>query len=124
MSKNPLPLKIRTWLVLSIVIGIAVPHVWAGQGWYLLYPPSTDGKEPLGTWHQSGAYGSAESCERDRLRRIDSIKTAAAKDRLNAKKAKTEADVRQWKEIMELYEDQYKQWVRARCIASDDPRLK
>ena len=110
MSKNPVLLKVRIWLVLSIMIEVGVSAAWAGQGYYLLTPPPLKGSKdlrdeqaPFRLWSQFAAYDTARECEESlsnwRIRLRDEAETKGVKNQ------PTRAD-----------------W--SRCIASDDHRLK
>jgi hypothetical protein len=118
MSKNPMLLKIRIWPVLSIVMLLALSNARAGQAWYLLTPPwygpvrqrIYDTDAPLKKWTHVQAYDTAKECENE----ID-LGLKRSENRLKSAKTDKENLVAKWTlEALQL----------ARCIASDDPRLK
>jgi len=96
-------------LVLAVLL-FSLP-VYAGQGWYLMIPPAAgkgavDFEAPLRRWPQAAAFDTAKACE-DSLR--DLYTTAKAN-------------------FQSVGSDENKRGIDsltfARCIASDDPRLK
>ncbi len=106
----------------------------AGQGWYLVAPPwdriPTDiddprkwpitswsevvakllKRVPYSEWATYRAFDTAEDCEKERERRIDNASKMLDRTRdLPARQAAS---------------DTMMYWSLARCLASDDPRLK
>jgi len=118
MGKNAVLLKIRSWLLVCIVLLLSVPQTWAGQGWYLLSPPwygpvrqrIYDTDAPLKEWTHRQAFDTGKECENE----ID-FGLKRSENRLKSAKPGKEDLVAKWTlEALQL----------ARCIASDDPRLK
>ena len=109
-----------------VLVVILVSSSWAGQGWYLLSPnigldgdtlaESNSGKllkdEPISKWHHEGAFDSAKECNR-RLEENFQRVLAQWKD-----KEKMRA-TRPW--LLDLF---FGQAQAARCVATDDPRLR
>lgn len=113
----------------------------AGNGWYLLVPPTSDYDEhskylqgykiqdskPLGQWSQQGAYDSASECEavKNSLllaeQKVFSMNSAGYLNALGSKK-----DVAVLK-MMRLATERSNANVDAlglsRCVKTDDPRL-
>jgi hypothetical protein len=79
-------------------------------GWYLLVPPINsmrlDRTAPLPTWMQAASFDSAAQCDADRLEGLQKINEQAKDSR----------------DPVTLNEQE--QLTFARCIATDDPRLK
>jgi hypothetical protein len=96
----------------------------AGSGWYLLSPMvAMDGKtaedsksakvladDPLSKWHHGGSFDSARECNAERERNWQK-----AFEQLKLKDKAT----RPW-----MFDAFFVQASAARCVASDDPRLK
>ena len=112
--------------VALVVLALLLPaSALAGQGWYLITPPisqvptesttgEVDNSAALSKWNQSGAFDTAQECERERT----VMKTKAIED-------------------LKLFQQRFGEGVLTklqtlvgaamlvgRCIASDDPRLK
>jgi len=74
-------------------------------GWYLMLgaptpkPGIRNYDVPLPKWEQMGGYDTATDCEADSVRRWNLAK-------------------------QDGYETGAKMWLHAKCVASDDPRLK
>ena len=100
--------------------------LWTGEGfgaggWYLLLPPGTfddsdpanpvfqmDNTVPMSRWRHLGSYDSAKECEKGKAEEVRSVTVLP----VTAKGG----------EVTKLH-----LWLRtgeARCIMSDDPRLK
>ena len=110
MGENLVLLRIRSWLVLTIITVLASPQAWAGQGWYLLYPQvGVSPQAPLKLWTQMQAYDTAKECEEGLV-----FHHNLSLDRLRSVKDK---DRKTWERILDAM-------AYLRCIASDDPRLK
>lgn len=82
-------------------------------GWYLMLAPfnaenRSDDSAPLSKWRTGSAFDSAQACERNRAMTLSTIAHVSARG----------ASDKQGKDA--LFHD----FVVARCIASDDPRLK
>jgi hypothetical protein len=81
----------------------ALACILAISGWYLLYPPATQGNPEaytaLSQWNIDGSYGSAADCHE------------AHRDDLNALQG------------LEQNSPDFLQTQAGRCIAADDPRL-
>lgn len=83
--------------------------VAALAGWYLMVPMPSRGYDPMTSdsasqtsfsqWEQMGSYDTADEC--------DTGKAKLIKEELQAPASKDDGD-----------------WIDAKCIASDDPRLK
>jgi hypothetical protein len=88
--------------------------VFAGQGWYLL-TPLKEGPEgiraPLTTWDHHGSYDTATDCENSLMRTVESRKQRIKEGTDDARKQKINQQI-------------LDRLTWARCIASDDPRLK
>jgi hypothetical protein len=98
--------------MLSLIFLFALP-AWAGQGWYLLVPWEK-GPHPqpvsFAMWdHRS--YDTALDCEYDLTRQVER----------REQRIKLGKDTAKEREINQRVLDRLT-W--ARCIASDDPRLK
>jgi hypothetical protein len=80
------------------------------SGWYLLVPPinslRVDRSAPLSTWMQAGSFDSGAQCDERRLEGVQKIN----------EQAKGSDDP------VTLAEQE--QLTFARCVATDDPRLK
>jgi hypothetical protein len=89
-------------------------------GWYLMLPPWSspskfDDKAPLNQWEQANAYDSAAVCEKSRYDTVkDLLKGHAPNGNLLDQKTLTP----------ETADYNARLYAAARCIASDDPRLK
>jgi hypothetical protein len=117
--------------ILTLLILSSLTPAWAGQGWYLLKPlfkhnqpplglPNqpprfieTDSSIPLPQWEQEGAFESVEECENKRKMLTKHYGTEL---KLAEKKNDEAAKI--------YYNINFSQMIDARCIASDDPRLK
>ena len=80
-------------------------------GWYLMKPPSAgpyqfDTKEPLSKWDQIMSFDSSRACE---------IYRSEAAEKFSKNKAHDDPQFARYNE--QLY-------LNARCVTSDDPRLK
>jgi hypothetical protein len=130
MSKNSVLPKIRSWLVFSIVVLLLLPNAWAAQGWYLMHPPVNektlkyDLNVPLRQWKQMSARDSARECEAAKLNLIkdyrNSLNEAQNEVASNQDKARSD-DLKNW---VRYQGENLTAAMAARCIASDDPRLK
>jgi hypothetical protein len=118
-------MRSRYSVVLSTMMYLlGVPSVaHAGSGWYLLSPPVShvEGQNwaiydnlPLRSWNQVGAFDTATGCEEVRAKGLKATRDAL--DELFRKENRT-ADDQLW--MIRLGADNL-----ARCVASDDPRLK
>jgi hypothetical protein len=101
---------ILTGIILLLLL-LFPASVHSGCGWYLISPPPTgrgtvDPEAPVTRWLQSNAFDTAKACD-DYL--IDSYTRAEAKFR-------SVASVENKRSFDSL--------TFARCIVSDDPRLK
>ena len=100
--------------MLSLIFLFALP-AFAGQGWYLLVPGSeaeADRLRPdLRRWVQFGAYDAASDCQRGLERR-----SKEAEERRESPEASPFGK--------QAASEVYMRLISARCIASDDPRLK
>ena len=85
------------WGFYALLSLLLTSSALAGKGWYLLYPLQPGTQQDLRSWEQYGAYDTAAECEQERAYWWKNIKKD---DRL------------------------YVSATLARCIASDDPRLK
>jgi len=77
-------------------------------GWYLLVPPSTlppsvAYKEPLRKWQMVRGFDTADDCE-------EFLSTFYEQSRE--------------KQSLDMLEPAYRDYMFAKCVASDDPRLK
>ena len=88
-------------------------------GWYLMTPPistsgslNTDG--PLSAWVEDSAHDSASACEQMKAEML--YATAAARSLFP-----DSAENKHGRATLALNNDRY---LNARCIATDDPRLK
>ena len=126
-------------LALAAAIFAAGPAA-AGGGWYLMLPPQTDYNKnalyfesikvlvntPVSKWYQEGAYDSSNACENsktkyirralsdygksfDEFRRLDDLNVKGT----DAKRIAVEHD-----------HANHERYMAARCIASDDARLR
>ena len=96
--------------------------VLALVGWYLMMPPikgnlpdlKTDTDAPLSRWQQRGAYDTAKACEEklEVLQGADGLTEAESK--LSAGKNVTAKELQILSAPINY----------ARCVATDDPRLK
>ena len=135
MSKNPVLLKIQSRLVVSIVLLLALPRAWAGQGWYLLQPlprGSSAGRlqyepdltAPLRSWTQYRSYDTAKECEAEKKTNTNSQREVLSKHQAELKQVTNPEDP-YWKEQTVLMSfGIWNTWRNSLCIASDDPRLK
>lgn len=115
-------MKINSRIILFLFLFVALP-AWAGQGWYLLkpffksnVPPGLnipDLSVPLSQWDQEAVFDSVKECKNDRKRLTQLYST-----KLKLAEKKNDADSKLFFNI------QFSQILSARCIASDDPRLK
>jgi hypothetical protein len=79
-------------------------------GWYLMVPPDLADLAPISAWRHFGSYDSARKCDSARSQLgIDAVKDE------NASGCKTE-------QSEHCFLDFAKE--NARCVATDDPRLK
>ena len=111
--------------VLSFVvaIGITVP-AHAGIGWYLLTPPfENDGprafqlqsESPLGRWDHVRAFDSAAVCETERAN-----ESAIAVETLRKVMKEANTNEKATRVVILMLNAK----MSAKCIASDDPRLR
>jgi hypothetical protein len=97
--------------MLSLIFLFVLP-AWAGQGWYLLVPPPVKGSKgqyleidaPIRLWNQRSAHDTARECQ-DQLMSWDEWAEKNMKDKDKLERTRNQV-------------------AFARCIASDDPRLK
>ncbi len=82
-------------------------------GWYLIVPPNVDKPDaPLSTWNTIKVFDTAVECRDARSKwEIDSVDIV-------------EQNVKRYGHLQEDDKRQLAQGHAARCIATDDPRLK
>ena len=138
-------MKNIAWLfgiAIIFVVFAAAPPAFAAGGWYLLVPPTSDYDEhaeylqgykildtkPLSQWAQQGAYDSALECEavKDSLVRVEhNFYSKNSMDYIKAIGAKEDpAMLKHMKRTSERSNANVDALSAARCIKSDDPRLR
>ena len=109
-------MKIKSYIVFLLPLFAVLP-AWAGQGWYLMTPPTGEYdssmktttllfKAPIKKWNQEQAYDTAAECE------------AGKKYHFNLSMENKD------KEPSIIYRIRPTMFSNSLCIASDDPRLK
>jgi hypothetical protein len=88
-------------------------------GWYLLQPPRSapgkfDASAPLSKWEQDSTHDSSAACEQAKLAMVYVSEMLLTSLRKSSESEHTRANVQF---ILRRY-------FAARCIATDDPRLK
>jgi len=78
-------------------------------GWYLLLPPTPGAQPPYGTWEHAGSYDSAADCVESKHRSIATLEALY-------KKVTPHRDI--------TADRLWQRYIDARCVASDDQRLK
>jgi hypothetical protein len=125
-----------------VVLALAAPPSFAGAGWYLLVPPTSEYDEraaflsgikilsaqPLSKWSQQGAYDSASECEEVRnaltataqnlysRNSADYIKAVGANEKPYLLKHMRWTTERSNANVDAL--------IASRCVESNDPRLR
>ncbi|HXN07561.1 MAG TPA: hypothetical protein VN944_10925 [Nitrospiria bacterium] len=136
-------MKISDRVVFFLLLLVALP-AWVGEGWYLIVPPLKSGqafsshaiynytnndfdlKSPLSKWVQIGTFGTAADCEAS-INKGFETSTNLYKE---YKKKKEEAQNAGNKVQADIYEQLRAElsientYYFARCVASDDPKLK
>ena len=131
------------FLLATISIVFAANLAEAACGWYLMVPPRSpyDKKAeflqafktlvdtPLSKWHQAGSFDSSEACEmtkdsRTRVEHSVYSKASAEYIRLVGIKGTSEPELAMQRYLTEQNNANVDGLMAARCIASDDPRLR
>ncbi|MHB8483396.1 MAG: hypothetical protein ACYDBV_11790 [Nitrospiria bacterium] len=115
------------FLIMTLLIISSLTPAWAGQGWYLMVPRVVNQSEKfLSEWEQYGAYDMAKECqdtlttEKEKIQRfLDRTRETLEE----AEKSHNNANIIDAKRTYDRALAQVR-WLDARCIASDDPRLK
>jgi hypothetical protein len=84
-----------------------------------------DVKAPLSRWRQLTAFDTAQQCESERRLGINQAKKEFDEARKQLVAAKQFSE--EWKDAAHFDSAMWENWkiaLEARCIASDDPRLK
>lgn len=136
-------MKIICRVVFFLLLFVVLP-AWVGEGWYLMIPPLKSGqafsnlaiynytnkdfdfKSPLSKWNQLAAFGTAADCEASINKGFETstnLYKEYKKKRDEALNAgnKVQADIYEQLRAELSIENTY---YFARCIASDDPKLK
>ncbi len=100
------------------------------SGWYLMVPPlapvagtpfySVNDKAPLNTWEHRGSFDSVGECDMEQMDATDQAFKEYQRTLAISLQSPTEMNLRIWRSAAARWE----QDSQARCIASDDPRLK
>ncbi len=112
-----MPVTPRRVALLLVAVALLVPVVAAAGGWYLLIPPVVEERgekhanrdAPLSSWRQHSAHATVKECETARRQWDDDF----LKDSLDMYQ-RSPADTKVYLSVL----------IEARCIATDDPRLK
>ena len=121
-------------LLVSLLLLIAPPSIFAAEGWYLLIPPRDNNDslkvldtKPISQWQQQGAYDSASACEEVKNALLAAERNfyyRSSRDYGNALSAKESQAALMMKEsAMKKSNANAEAFLASRCIKSDDPRL-
>jgi len=126
-------------LVAAVVLLASVAE--AGQGWYLMVPPTSDyddradylkgfkvlSSRPLSQWGQEGAYDSAAECEAVKATQVSlhhRFFEHSSGEYQKAIGAKSDpVTLRLTRVLSEADNASVDAYQASRCVASDDPRL-
>jgi hypothetical protein len=128
--------------VLGAMVLWTATSITAGCGWYLLVPPRSQYNEkapflrginiltdsPLSKWNHEGSYDSSEVCETAKTSQIlreQSVYAKSVEHHQELLREKTDVKVLALQRLLtEQHSANVDALMAARCIASDDPRLR
>ncbi len=135
-------MTIRLLLASALLLCAGGP-AWAACGWYLMVPPQSAydkkaqylesfkilSETPLSKWNHAGSFDSPDACElvkASRVRAEHSVydKAADGYRRLMGAKGVSEPERATARYLAEQDNANVNALMAARCIASDDPRLR